>query len=92
MKRFIVICSAHCGTVCKNGRNVCCRHECVKRKKSRESLPRLGYKVRSLGASELCIVVGYIQKECAAAYEKRREHKRMNGTESIGREMNIRGK
>jgi hypothetical protein len=48
--------------------------------------------VRSLGASELCIVVGYIQKECAVAYEKRREHKRMNGTESIGREMNIRGK
>jgi hypothetical protein len=77
MKRFIVVIySAHCGTACKNGKNACCRHECVKNKKSGKSLPRLGYKVQSLGASEICIVVVNIREECAAAYEKRRKHER----------------
>jgi hypothetical protein len=62
-------------------------------KKSGKSLPRLGYKVRSLGASRFCIVVVDIHEECAAAYEKRREHKRteQNGKGKRGREMNIRG-
>lgn len=58
-----------------------------------KSLLRLGYKARSLGASRFCIVAVDIHEGCAAAYEKRREHKRtqQNGTEKRGREMNIRG-
>jgi hypothetical protein len=94
MNRFIiVIYSAHWGTACKNGKNVCSRYECVMHKKSRKGLLQLGYKVRSLGASRFCIVVVDIHEECATAHEKRREHKRreQNGTERRGREMNIRG-
>jgi len=35
MDHFIIVnYSAHCGTACKNGKNVCSRHECVMHKKS----------------------------------------------------------
>jgi len=89
MDRFIIVnYSAHCGTACKNGKNVCSRHECVMHKKSGKNLLRLGYKVRSLGASRFCIVVVDNHEECAAAYEKRRDHNsaQQDGTERKGEE------
>ena len=62
---------------------MCGRRECVMHKKSRKSLLRLGYKVRSLGASRFCVVVVDIHEECAAAYENGRRHER---TERNGEE------
>jgi hypothetical protein len=52
-------------------------------RKSGKNLLRLGYKVRSVGASRFCIVVVDIHEEFAAACEKRRENKRkeQNGEE-----------